>query len=135
MQAGTIPELRTEDQELQHRLSTRLSDVSYAKHRPRVNSVDYRPEDFMTDRELLSQRLKQYGLCERTVKGDGNCQVCLTSLSGFLEQHNRPIELCRTCHFADMAQSLHKRGMAFHQGKLQHLCCAPQSSLSAFPWP
>lgn len=74
MQAGTIPELRTEDQELQHRLSTRLSDVSYAKHRPRVNSVDYRPEDFMTDRELLSQRLKQYGLCERTVKGDGNCQ-------------------------------------------------------------
>lgn len=28
----------------------------------------------MTDRELLCHRLEMYGLCERRVKGDGNCQ-------------------------------------------------------------
>lgn len=71
-----LPEPGTEEQELGRRMSRRLSDIAYVKHKPRVNSMDFRAEDFMTDREILAQRLLTYGLCERTVKGDGNCQAC-----------------------------------------------------------
>ena len=64
-----------DDPHLSQQFQTRLSGAQYGKHTPRVNSVDMRqPEDFMTDRELLCHRLEMYGLCERRVKGDGNCQ-------------------------------------------------------------
>ena len=64
-----------DDPQLSQQFQTRLSGVNFGKHTPRVNSVDLRqPEDFMTDRELLCHRLEMYGLCERRVKGDGNCQ-------------------------------------------------------------
>jgi hypothetical protein len=43
---------------------------------PRVNSVQYpAQQEISRDRQRLLTRLDHYGLTEREVKGDGNCQV------------------------------------------------------------
>ena len=76
---GARPLLQ-DDAGLAQQFQQRLSGVSYGKHTPRINSVDLsaNPEASMTDRELLRHRLELYQLCERRVKGDGNCQVLLS---------------------------------------------------------
>ena len=95
MQAGVLPEPGSDERELGRRMTRQLSDVTaYVKHRPRVNSVEINPDDFLTDREVLAKRLVKYSLTERVVKGDGNCQV---SVGQVLLRRSKHRLVCRSC--------------------------------------
>lgn len=66
---------------LERTLSERLAESgSLTQHIPRTNSVE-EPRcysEVSADRQRMQERLARYSLCEREVKGDGNCQVrCL----------------------------------------------------------
>ncbi len=64
---------------LDRTVSERLAEAVGVQHRPRTNSAASSEElgygSARSDRERLLGRLATYGLCEREVKGDGNCQV------------------------------------------------------------
>ena len=65
--------------ELERKMSQRLSGATFVRHIPKVNSVDFDAQHTSaaeTDRQRLQDNLRAYGLIERETKGDGNCQVC-----------------------------------------------------------
>ncbi|CAL8470675.1 g10217 [Coccomyxa elongata] len=77
--ADTLPELHTDHQQLrlERTLSERLAESgSLTQHIPRTNSVEEAPcySEISADRQRMQERLAMYSLCEREVKGDGNCQ-------------------------------------------------------------
>ena len=62
---------------LERRVSERLAEAGdFIRHIPRTISSDEAAfSETNEDRVRLQERLLDNGLCERTVKGDGNCQV------------------------------------------------------------
>ncbi|KAK9830552.1 hypothetical protein WJX72_012417 [[Myrmecia] bisecta] len=71
---GSPPYPASED-EMDEIMAQQLATAEYIKHVPRVNSsTPATPGDEFTNRQRLQLRLQMYGLCEREVKGDGNCQ-------------------------------------------------------------
>lgn len=67
---------------LERTISERLAEASegFKRHIPRTNSVEEPPcyDTFTSDKQRLRDRLEMYSLCEREVKGDGNCQVLIS---------------------------------------------------------
>jgi hypothetical protein len=66
---------------LERTVSERLAEATgFTQHIPRTNSVEEPPSysELSLDRKRLKERLAMYSLCEREVKGDGNCQVGLS---------------------------------------------------------
>lgn len=66
---------------IERRLSERLAEAGdFIRHIPRTVSADeaqlFSLPEISSDRARLQERLDEHGLCERTVTGDGNCQVC-----------------------------------------------------------
>ena len=66
---------------LERRVSERLAEAGdFIRHIPRTISSEEASGSFngaSADRSRLQQRLRDYSLCERVVKGDGNCQVVM----------------------------------------------------------
>ena len=62
---------------LERRVSERLAEAGdFIRHIPRTISSDEAAfSETNEDRLRLQERLLDNGLCERTVEGDGNCQV------------------------------------------------------------
>lgn len=78
---GSLPDMHEDDRQLrlERTLSERLAECgSLTQHIPRTNSVEEGPcySELSTERQRMQERLARYSLCEREVKGDGNCQVC-----------------------------------------------------------
>ncbi|KAG0583118.1 hypothetical protein KC19_3G111300 [Ceratodon purpureus] len=65
--------LSEEDPQMGDELAKRLSHMNSIPHVPRVNS-DIPLGDSWSDKERLSDRISYYGLAERQMDGDGNCQ-------------------------------------------------------------
>ena len=77
-----------EDPALDQELEQRVQGVARRPHIPKQNSKDwsYQPHDSQEDRARLLSNLCMYGLTERDVKGDGNCQVLLVLSTHYLLQ-------------------------------------------------
>ena len=72
--------MHSDDQQLrlERTLSDRLAECSsLTQHIPRTNSIEEGPcySELSAERQRMQERLFRYSLCEREVKGDGNCQV------------------------------------------------------------
>ena len=71
---------------VERRVSERLAEAGdFIRHTPRTLSSEEASGSFdgaSADRSRLQQRLRDYSLCERVVKGDGNCQVLLLLSTG-----------------------------------------------------
>ncbi|KAJ1622283.1 hypothetical protein T492DRAFT_634021 [Pavlovales sp. CCMP2436] len=75
-----------------------LATQNFAEHTPRVNDLTRRPtrESISEDLARLRDRLAAFGLAEREVTGDGNCQFRAISdqLYSDQEQHSLVRSMC-----------------------------------------
>ncbi|KAG0564733.1 hypothetical protein M758_8G130100 [Ceratodon purpureus] len=62
-----------EDPRMDEELAKRLSELDSVPHVPKVNT-EILPVEASDDKQRLTDRISLYGLAERKVAGDGNCQ-------------------------------------------------------------
>lgn len=71
-----------------HSSLEKIQGAKTRRHILRQNSINWSHEESLGDKERLLENLALYGLIQKEVKGDGNCQVSTAEKEFAIKQHS-----------------------------------------------